>query len=1214
MGGGFALIATVILSTMVVLVVMGLLSLALSQSRRAASQRHQEQARANARFALSLAVGQLQKELGPDQRVSATGDLLKEDGKEATGREHWTAVWDSRWQDGGPVLVRDDLTGGLRDRRVEGGWDREESVREWLVSPVEYAQGEQIELVGPGSVGEAAEEEDRVRVPLVPVPGEDGVRGALAWWTGDLGVKANVAVADPWEGREPDPDDPGGGTWFPLMASQEADLASLVPPGSEAVDDPGSGIRRRMVNDRTIDLALDRRWRQGVFHHATVHSRGVLADVREGGLKRNLTAFLEGDGDIDSLGENHPGLADDDRLVGPPNAGQAERDAVNWSDTRHRHTAPRFGVLRDWAQSAVAFSGEDVEAVPPKVEDSPRVEDAEELATSNFSPAAIASMDRHSLNPVLVEGTVGFTMSWYRTPGYPQRAGSKPFHRRIHIYPRVVLWNPYNVQIRLEPTMAMIQGNGRQEIVGEAWRPHNPANWDGNMATLPMRASLERFQIIWMVGGRSSDFDYGGDETGSAGYKDPYVGCFYFALEETVFEPGECLVFSPAAGGAYIQAPDEDTGDGMERNLLSCRVAPDPSRNFHIDDHAMDWIPWRYRYESTKSWGASGIKNQADDQRVILKRLGSATGVTYEDFDRMPQIAVVSQALQFGAGREPRISWNRNEQMTTEQTDALSPVATIVPNVRTREGIRLRWFDEHQSNKLNSGALADTPHFEEALFANWNLRGAYATRTPYDNVAGTLPRSGSAGGPWFFGAYTRDLPDWEVSWHRQTPVPRDGKFHGNPFGPPQEGQDRYILFDVPRDGTGVVSLAQFQHAKLSEFVWHPSYAVGQSLPDPRLGADKLNRTAPPYRSSTEAATGGFFDHAIGWSNDEERSQDRDSWARSGRAIFQDYPDTDNLVYDLSFEVNRTLWDKFFLATGDGPVMDAFLRDPWGSPLPNGRLRPSGTTLAAASAEKLADYHRSAAHLMVDGAFNVNSTSVPAWRALLASTRESAGGEGAVFPRFLRAPGGEWRSGASSAQSDAAWAGVRRLTDDELDLLAEAIVRQVKMRGPFLSLSDFVNRRLVNDETGEAGPLQAAIDDAGLNEAFIAAYPLDNERALPDYDHPDNIQDSTRMDQTLKPPTKAWGLPGHLTQGDLLQVLGPALAARSDTFVVRAYGETKGENGDVLARAWCEAVVQRVPVPVDPDDQGLDPRNGGAEGDFGRRFVIKELKWLSPGEV
>jgi hypothetical protein len=99
--------------------------------------------------------------------------------------------------------------------------------------------------------------------------------------------------------------------------------------------------------------------------------------------------------------------------------------------------------------------------------------------------------------------------------------------------------------------------------------------------------------------------------------------------------------------------------------------------------------------------------------------------------------------------------------------------------------------------------------------------------------------------------------------------------------------------------------------------------------------------------------------------------------------------------------------------------------------------------------------------------------------------------------------------------------------------------------------------------------------------------------------------------------RSTGIPGWLTQADVLQVIGPALNVRSDTFRIRAYGEaTDPETGEPVARAWCEAVVQRMPAYIDggdpvedrPDD--LNPVNAR----FGRRFSIVSFKWLSPDEI
>jgi len=266
-------------------------------------------------------------------------------------------------------------------------------------------------------------------------------------------------------------------------------------------------------------------------------------------------------------------------------------------------------------------------------------------------------------------------------------------------------------------------------------------------------------------------------------------------------------------------------------------------------------------------------------------------------------------------------------------------------------------------------------------------------------------------------------------------------------------------------------------------------------------------------------------------------------------------------------------------------------------------------------DAVADFHRAASALLVDGAFNVNSTRVEAWKTLLASTRACGyGGEDKVpFPRVLDAPEGAWTDEASST-SEKTWAGYRELSSDEIDRLARAIVDEVKLRGPFLSLSDFVNRRLSEDETGRMGALEAAIRKAGLNSSLAAEYPLDNKTSLPDYKHPDNISDATRLEQTLKPESKAWGAPAWLTQGDLLQVLGPALSARSDSFVVRAYGDAVDAKGAVTARAWCEAVIQRMPDPIHPDDSGINSRNAGDEKDFGRRLVIASFRWLSSEEI
>src|SRR5688572_7892671 len=75
---GFALVISLSLMVLLTVLAVGLLglsTLSLSTSTREADL---AEARANARMALALAIAQLQKQTGPDQRVTMTADQLSE--------------------------------------------------------------------------------------------------------------------------------------------------------------------------------------------------------------------------------------------------------------------------------------------------------------------------------------------------------------------------------------------------------------------------------------------------------------------------------------------------------------------------------------------------------------------------------------------------------------------------------------------------------------------------------------------------------------------------------------------------------------------------------------------------------------------------------------------------------------------------------------------------------------------------------------------------------------------------------------------------------------------------------------------------------------------------------------------------------------------------------------------------------------------------------
>lgn len=1177
---------------LITVVALGMLGLSAIELRRSSAGDSNAVARAHARLALMQAIGQLQRSLGPDQRVSATAEILPGHPKQS----RWTGAWKSTRDDGSPWLVRDDLAGGLRDGRAELKSTAADRVIEWLVSgtgtPVDGPSGTPLR-VGRDEAGQPIE------VSQVPIRRRDGkLGGHHAWWTGDLGVRASLATRDAWSVANRDDK---RAPWFRVMASQSMD--STLMSGGLAL---GELERSKIATTGTAELSsLGKEWLAKHAFDLTFDSRSVLADSANGGLKRDLTAYFATEGSVPEW-KGLKGLEDADPIIAHLEAAAAGKDM------RAAHASPTFGILRDWATEQARFDGRDVVSRLPEIHASSSAASAASaaMALANESPVKLSGNTRSGLKPVLVEATNFVHLSAFSIgePKAPQ------FRLRNMLYPRVVLWNPYNVELEFDRSMIMIQGNGRQEM----WTENVSFDRNGNPYPQTWNAEWLSFE-----GGRSTSFSSTGRGLmNTEGYNDPYIGSYYFAIPKTVFAPGECLVFSPAKAAEYdCLSPYRLGSYDLNANELSCEVAPDPSRVFYISGSdlggGIPFMPINYWYAPTPYWsqnGRRGVENQADDTRAVLKQIDGGGPVTFEVFDRAPQLSVLSSSLQFGAGREPRISWGKQVRMPIEMLSRTRPRATLIPDVRTREGVRLRWFEEHPSNLLNSGALSGTPYLQEAMLANWNPRASYILRSPWENIGGSMPKSGTAGGPWFFGVFNRDLFDQAVSWEDQTPVMSGGRCRGNPFGPPQEGADRIVLFDVPRDLTGVVSLAQFQHAPVSELVWHPSYAIGNSLADPRLGTGGyrgLDRSAALPRDSAAVSSGGFHAGELGWSADSQRSADRGAWAAHAQALLGYAPTSANLVQDLSFELNQALWDRFFLSTGSPSDKRDFASDPLRKPLPNGRL----SLVPGARADDLTDFHRAASRLMIDGALNVNSTRVEAWKALLGSTRASGyGTRGKVpFPRVLDPPAGGWTSG-DEPEGDKFWAGHRELTSEEIDRLAQAIVAEVKARGPFLSLADFVNRRLATNDSGRMGALQAAIEKSGLNASVSAAYPLDNSRSLPDYSHPDNIADATRFEQTLKPDCMAWGAPAYLTQADVLQVIGPALSARSDTFVIRAYGDAVDASGKITASAWCEAVVQRMPQPLDPDESGLNPKLKGSQGDFGRRFQIQSFRWLSPSEI
>jgi len=1189
---GFALVTALLLLPMLAILVIGLIGLSAIETRKSTTQLARIHAQANARLALQFAVGDLQKHLGPDQRVSTDSRILEKNvsGSSASKLQqpHWTNVWKTTREDGTPVIVRDAERGGLSDTRNNDGWNADNRRIACLVSGNEeslrYMDGpspslpeeeEMIELVGDGSVSGDAEN-DKVSAPRVDLHEGEKVKGSYAWWVGDLGIKANVATRDLSQNSRR-----SRAELEALLLSQDASLSAAGGP------DLANAERDKMVTQRQLGLtgsnsaSLDKR----SFHDLTTDSLGLLVDVREGGLKKDLTAFLLSGGSISDLnaGSNSSfGVRDSDNLVGPRNKAADSRSESPGQADRFSEVSPDFGLLRDWALRADDAPFGTYTASADYAQRVGR-------ATNgwNKNPTKFENRAKTDLTPVLVESSIYYNVSYYTASPPDAR---NPYGLRVHLYPRVALWNPYNFSMKVDPSMIYMQINGNKII-------------EVTMAA----GRKQSYRMYWGL--------TGGSQRGS----------IFFKMGGATLAPGETVVWSPESNRPY----DETI---FSNNVLSPGATPSPTRSFY-QDKRIDNTPlfqivtngpllpgmvnnrcpaqpveWREFVPAMPGGNlqANGY-TQSDDYVMLWKPLtGSGGNVNLDTFSGLPQGRFVSCAYQYGDEDELPVEWSYKDPVPFPMSSLANPAVNQIPDRRTRDGFRLRWSEEHQSNRMGSGSLAGTAHLECSPVANWNMRASYAFRNPFDNVTDVAPH--------FFGIYTRDLFDAAVGWNEMAPRFKSGQNHGDPFDQPIRFSSPRILFDVPRRGTEIASLGALQHVNFSEFIWHPTYALGNSLADPRI---ELTCTEPKRTEEVNANKGGWNQDTIGYAldgrsdpNGNAATTREDNWAYSARSLLQQKALDQTLIYDLSYELNHSLWDEFFLSSGTPQEKMAFQEKPDNAPLPNGRMKLYAK--AADSGDKLLDFHRAASELAVDGAFNVNSTSVAAWEAMLLSNVGSQFGDKVAFPRILNLPGGEWDG--KSVQSEGGWTGQRTFTRAEIHSLAVEIVNEVKSRGPFISLGDFVNRRLRNDESGKKGALQAAIDKAGLNERFESEWPLDNTKALPSYQHMDHIKDPTRLEQTNQPSTTAWGALGFLTQADVLQFLGPALTARSDTFVVRAYGSCQGADGEVEAEAWCEAVVQRSPAPLNPDQLGLNPQKDANSADFGRRFEVKSFRWLSRDEV
>jgi hypothetical protein len=367
---------------------------------------------------------------------------------------------------------------------------------------------------------------------------------------------------------------------------------------------------------------------------------------------------------------------------------------------------------------------------------------------------------------------------------------------------------------------------------------------------------------------------------------------------------------------------------------------------------------------------------------------------------------------------------------------------------------------------------------------------------------------------------------------------------------------------------------------------------------------------------------------------------------------------ENLQYDDSYCTNHVLFDDWFFssitpqpgnfgatARTQKQTYSDFLSG--AAPLTNRAYRPLWEDVAAKNPNALFTKHIEnvnawktiASRLEVEGMFNVNSTSVTAWRALLGHARGQR-------VAHIRGSGSGWNAGLSGA-TDHAWSrftiaadaeagkagtsgsfpeateftGYRTVDEDFLDAMAEEVVKQVRARGPFLSLSEFVNRQLSAGDLALAGTIQAALNKLSEKKATDPFKELKDPNfstvAVADPPSPAGATyDEEFQFRAAGVGHSTYGLPGWTRQADILRPLAPILTAREDTFTIRSYGDARDKNNNIIAKAWCEATVRRTRNFVDPMDAAdiTTAPTRPANKIFGRRLVIISFRWLAASEV
>lgn len=1170
---GFALVVTLSLMALLTVLIVGLLSLSATNQRGSSQADAQHQAQANARLAMKMAIGELQKHAGPDMRITAPADILDD------GMPPLTGVWRS-WEGSDH-----EATGNFKGRPMAPDYGAKDSRRlSWLVSGdssgldlnqlsslIAKTPGpNSVELVADGSLATGDDRQVHVNPQTLP----DG--GKFAWWASPENQKARFPKL-----HEPQNNTIAG--WSAFVSNH-----SVGDPGVFGLDallvDASPAAKTHTL--ATADLYTDAN--AGVkpsksFHDLSIHSIGLLTNVATGGWRKDLSLLTERwNEQPESDLELFQLLPDESlRFNRPTEANMMVDSTISHSvpNSMPYHWAQYLNHPKrppSWVPGAIGSWTNLVNWATFYKKLSPT------SGTSSFNALSYDKWDFyhriHDLSVFHKIARIRFIASYYAIPGVEDPTKLIPC---LLYTPVVTLWNPYNIEIVENRFPLNLRVNQATPLALE-YRIGGTAY---------PRVAVQRSRVYTNIITDNWDLNVR-FENG-------------FTLK-----PGETKVFSPPADEIF-NLPDSRYDHGSGTRTVKILPGFRSGGGFLMPlRQILDPQPIRVRKPQTP------LDFPHDPTKIELPA-GTNIKVEQANFDNNSHSTCAVVAAWGFKGVDGGSDWI---EATYEQTQAntLYPPLTEFPETSLAEclenpkpflSIVLGARNANHTHQATKGFVQGSPVIDQ-------IQPGLAVSQRFGMKYNYPGGSGLINSPWDYsfvehtsGPGDTLLPDVDDTTNSGYIISGFQKSDGVP---------RCVVAHLTT--RPISSLGDLTHWNARHDNTLPPFGynlIGNSDATPLVAADQVH---VPYEQSRNKSA--------------------------------QYTPNRNLQYDDSYVLNHLFFDDWFVSSiapqpdgfgsGGGTFEETYKEFVQGeTQLANRAYRaiPEDVAVNASDAtrryeenvEPVDSWKTIASRLEVEGMFNVNSTSVKAWRALLGHARnqkipylDDNGNSGLSDPTdhaFPRAGiAGDVQSGTIRPATYAfttEFTGYRVLDDEMLDLLAEEVVKQVRLRGPFLSLSEFVNRRLTTNaserELALAGAIQAALNVLAEDASLNPLEDLQNESNL-SVANPVGVHDYKFPQAGVG--HSSYGLPGWPRQADVLRPLAPILSARDDTYTIRAYGESVDANGNPVARAWCEATVRRTKDFVDPaekaDVTGV-PAIAVNES-FGRRFEVISFRWLNPDEV